>query len=46
MQILYAFTGGSVVVMTIVRSVSLLRKKAAPPPPERPARKPAPTPPA
>ena len=46
MQILYAFTGGSVVIMTIVRSVSLMRKKAAPPPPERPARKPAPTPPA
>lgn len=43
MQLLYLFTGGSVGVMTIVRSVSLLRKKAATPPPAaRPARKPAP----
>jgi DMSO/TMAO reductase YedYZ heme-binding membrane subunit len=43
MQLLYVVTGGSVMAMTVLRSVSILRKRAAPPPAERPARKPGTT---
>lgn len=42
MRLLYLLTGGSVVVMTIVRSVSLMRKRSAPAA-ERPTRKPGTT---
>ena len=43
MQLLYVVTGGSVMAMTVLRSVSILRKRAAPAPAERPARKPGTT---
>ena len=39
MRLLYLLTGGSVVVMAIVRSASLIRKRSAPASAERPARK-------
>ncbi len=40
MQVLYAVTGGSVVALTIVRTISLRRKKAAPARADRPAHTP------